>query len=152
MGANHAVPECSAGGLKIGQKGTDAAAGHQSMLLTFTNVGAGTCFLQGYPGVAGLSQDNQVLLNAAREPRGYLGGLPSGQSQPPRIVLAPGRVAYATVEALDAATNGSESCAGGGAISLLVTAPDQRASTAVPDEIRICADFQVHPIVSSPQF
>lgn len=43
--------------------------------------------------------------------------------------------------------NGTASCPGATATALLVTAPDQRKSTSLPDKIRICAAFQVHPVV-----
>jgi len=90
-----------------------------------------------------------VVANAARTPSGYLGGLPQGHSAPPRVVLGPGQSAYALIEALDAATDGSGACAGRAATALLVTAPDQRSSTSLPVAFAICADFAVHPVVAS---
>lgn len=53
--------------------------------------------LFGYPGVAALDPSGHQVEQAARQPRGYLGGIPSGQS-PPTVTLEPGATAPALVE------------------------------------------------------
>jgi hypothetical protein len=141
------APECTASVLSIDAVTGPSGDGHQSELLHFSNIGSHACFVRGYPGVAQL-RGSQTLQNAVRTRSGYLGGLPSGQSIP-TVVLDPGHSASALVEALDAAPNGSNACAGAGATGLLVTAPDQTSTTQLPSLLTACADFQVHPIIGA---
>jgi Protein of unknown function (DUF4232) len=143
-----ATPECTAAGLKITGSSGGAGLGHDAEVLKFTNTGTRACFMQGYPGVAEM-RGAVTIQNAARTLGGYLGGLGQAYTAPPRVVVQPGQSATAKVEALDAAPDGSATCIDQGATALLVTAPDQQASTSVPVVLAACADFQVHPVVGS---
>jgi hypothetical protein len=148
-GVGTSTPECTASDLRISATGGGAGLGHQSEILIFTNTGSATCFIQGYPGVAEIDQQSHILQNASRTPNGYLGGLGSNQSTPPRVTLHPGVAATALIEALDATTSGTTACIGQSATAVLVTAPDQRSNTSVPVMLQACADFQVHPVTAS---
>ena len=115
--------------------------------LRFTNAGHAACFLQGYPGVAAVTADGRVVLNARRTLTGFASGPGQGRVTP--VAIRPGQSAYAITEAEDAAPDGGAACVGKAATRLLVTPPDQKVSTSIPNHLRICADFQVHPITSS---
>lgn len=104
--------------------------------------------MDGYPGVAAVARSGHVLVNADRTLKGFMtGGVPAGQTRPLRVVLAAGQSAEAEIEAQDEAANGTTDCPDAAATTLAVTAPDQRTSVVLPNRIRICAAFQVHPVV-----
>jgi hypothetical protein len=122
----------------------NAGSGHRSVVLLFTNTGSEACRLTGYPGVAGLDAAGTQVAQAQRARSGYAGGLVSGGSAP-IVTLAPGQAASALVEALAFnATDGSHCTAFAG---LLVTVPDDTASTRVPWGNDGCSALQVHPVV-----
>ncbi|MBF6059176.1 DUF4232 domain-containing protein [Nocardia terpenica] len=118
-----------------------AAATHRGVRLTFTlAAGAPPCALSGYPGVD--TGDGGPLLHAERQLRGYMGGLPPGNDDPPTVVLQPGTVAHAIVEgsAVDAAGHGCPTYT-----DLLVTPPNSTDTRTVTVPISSCA-LAVHPV------
>ena len=145
--------ECTAADLTVTTGVTQAAVGHSSLVLLFTNSSSAPCLVQGYPGVAAQLPGGRVY-NAVRAMAGYMGG--DAAPSPAQAQLAPGRTASAVIEWLIAPQDGSASvtpadCAADGAVGLLVTAPDQTTSTrlAPPDRYSpICWGFEVHPIVA----
>jgi Protein of unknown function (DUF4232) len=152
-GATTSPQECTAADLTVATGATDAAAGHSSLVLLFTNSGSAPCFTQGYPGVAVQLPSGRVY-SAVRTMTGYMGG--DAAPSPVQVQLAPGVTASALIEWLHFPQDGSASvtpadCAGDGAVRLLVTAPDQTASIMLassdPDS-PICWGFEVHPIVA----
>jgi len=151
VGAASSPPECTAADLTVTTGVTEAAAGHSSLVLLFTNSSGAPCFTKGYPGVAVRLPGGRVY-NAVRTTTGYLGG--DAAPSPARIQLAPGVTAAALIEWLHFPQDGSASvtaadCAGAGAVGLLVTAPDQATSTllAPPGPLSpVCWGFEVHPI------
>jgi hypothetical protein len=139
-----AMPRCRRPIARVSVGHWDAGSGHRSVALVFTNTGAQPCRLSGYPGVAGLDAAGSQVAQARRTLHGYLGGLSAGS--PPVLTLAPGESASALVEALAFnASDGSACTAFGG---LLVTVPDDTASTRLPWDSDGCSDLQVHPVVS----
>jgi hypothetical protein len=95
---------------------------HADHVVTFTNEGSASCWMQGYPGVAALDSAGTQIKQAAR----------SGGSAP-RITLAPGQTASAMVSANTASCTSVTSVAG-----LLVTAPDQRTSARLGSAGQFC--------------
>lgn len=118
-----------------------AAAGHDGVVLLFTNHSSSPCTLTGYPGVAGLDGSGQQLAQATRTLDGYLAGC--GCSAPAVLTLQPGGVVSATVEAVDALNGGP--CTSYAA--LLVTPPNTTQSTKLSLAPYSC-DFDVHPVVA----
>ncbi|WP_326560760.1 DUF4232 domain-containing protein [Micromonospora sp. NBC_01796] len=138
------TPFCRKADLKVSRRATEAGSGHRAVILVFTNTGAGPCRTRGYPGVAGLDRDGNQVAQAERTRSGYLGGL-GADTKAPTVTLSPGQSASATVEAtaFDPATgNGCTPYAG-----LLVTVPDDTASTQVPWTNDGCTGLEVHPVV-----
>lgn len=152
-GATTSSLECAAADLRITTAAAGAAAGHSSLVLLFTNSGSASCFVQGYPGAAVRLPGGRAY-NAVRVMTGYMGG--DAAPSPVQVRLAPGVTASALIEWLHFPHDGSASvtaadCAGDGAVRLLVTAPDQTASTmlAPPAAVSpICWGFEVHPVVA----
>ncbi|WP_426503365.1 DUF4232 domain-containing protein [Dactylosporangium sp. McL0621] len=119
-----------------------AAGGHRRMVLVFTNGGAAACRLTGYPGVAGLDAGGKQVAQARRTLSGYAGG----PGQVGTVALAPGGTAEAVVEGTGADPQTGAGCTG--FAGLLVTAPDDTASTRLDLATDTCADFQVHPVTA----
>jgi hypothetical protein len=150
-GAQAAVAECPAAGLVIKTGAEEAAAGHSYLTLTFTNSGATTCFLQGYPG-AELATAGGGRLDAQRTTGGGTAPAPS------RVTLTPGQSASALIVWEHFPQNGSATfspadCPGYGATTLLVTAPDQTTSTRLTPPgttSPVCWGFDVSPVVPGP--
>ena len=117
-----------------------AAAGHNSVVLTFTNSSTRTCSLYGYPGADALSSSGKVVAHATRSLSGYIGGSYSGLHE---ISLHPGQVASAIVEG-DVGDGGPDCTAG---VSLVVTAPNLFHSSPVSGAPYVCM-FQIHPVVA----
>ncbi|WP_231386802.1 DUF4232 domain-containing protein [Nocardia sp. BMG111209] len=132
---------CPSGAVITGAEVMSPATLHRGVRLTFSLVGAAApCTLSGYPGVD--SGAGGPLLHATRTPRGFMGGLPTGDDTAPVIRLDADHLAHAIVEgvAVDAAGNGCAQYS-----SLLVTPPDSTETTTVTVPIDTCA-LQVHPV------
>ena len=152
-GAADVRRECSAADMRVTTGVSQAAAGHSSLVLLFTNSSGVPCFLRGYPGVAVQLPGGRVY-NAARAMTGYMGG--DAAFSPARVQLASGSTASALIEWLHFPRDGSPrvtaaDCAGDRAVRLLVTAPDQTTSArlAPPGPAApVCWGFRVHPVVA----
>ncbi len=120
---------------------------HSGDVLIFTNHASSACTMQGYPGVA-VVQGSTTLLNATRSLTGYLADDP-GLSSPPPITLASGTSASAVVEWVG---NAGEACYPTGTGALEVTPPNTRSTSSFGSltlgDDGVCADFEVHPVVS----
>ncbi|WP_426503367.1 DUF4232 domain-containing protein [Dactylosporangium sp. McL0621] len=122
--------------------GTDGAtSGHHSLMLMFVNAGTSPCRMRGYPGVDALNAAGAPVVQAKRTLSGYLGG-PGAVTT---IVIPVGHSAAAMVEADVMGPNGDECTAGYAA--LLVTPPDDTASTRLPWTTESCAGLQIHPVI-----
>jgi hypothetical protein len=137
---------CRKADLDVSLGSGDAGSGHRSVVLIFTNGGAEPCRITGYPGVAALDAGGAQVAQAKRTLRGYLGGLPAGAGAH-SITLRPGQSVTALVEAMafDPATGSSCTAYQG----LLVTVPDDTASTRLAWATDSCAALEVHPVVAS---
>ncbi len=136
---------CADGQIMVSAGTSGAGLGHEGQVLLFTNVSSSPCTLTGYPGVAGLDAQGAQVVQAVRTPMGYLGGLLTGSTTPPTVVLAPAAVASALAEGTDNPTNGATSCPT--YPSLLVTAPDLTVSVRVAAGLPGCSPIEVHPVV-----
>jgi hypothetical protein len=147
-GTQAAVAECPAAGLVIKADAGEAAAGQSYLTLIFTNSSATRCFLQGYPR-AELATADGGRLDAQRT---------TGAPAPSRVTLTPGQSASAVIGWEHFPQNGSATvspadCPGYGATALLVTAPDQTASTRLTPPgttSPVCWGFDVSPVVPGP--
>ena len=116
------------------------AAGHNSVVLTFTNSSTRTCSLYGYPGADALNSSGKVVAHATRSLTGYIGGTYSGLHE---ISLHPGQVASTILEG-DVGDGGPDCSAG---TRLVVTAPNLFHSTPLAGAPYICM-FVIHPVVA----
>lgn len=137
-------PRCRAEDLAIVARDGGAGAGHSAVLLIFTNTGAATCRLYGYPGADALDAAGKTLAHAKRTTAGYMGGLAAG-AKIPTVDVTSGQAASAMLEATGAHADGSACTVYAG---LLVTPPDETQSSRVAWPSNGCADLQIHPIVA----
>jgi Protein of unknown function (DUF4232) len=139
--ANASVTGCTENHLVTTFTATSSATGHEGDLLRFINLGP-DCTLRGYPGVDGLSAEGRVIVHARRTPRGFLGGLRSGQSAE-TVTLATGSTASALLEGLGVGFT-SGPCPRYRYVR--VTPPGATTSMAFPVPYPVC-DPQIHPVV-----
>lgn len=144
-GGSEQPPACASSQLTITDGQNGAAAGHSGGPIIFRNHGTNTCFLEGYPGVAGLDASGNQVTQAVRTPQGYLGGLPAGQTLAPVVILKPGATASALVEGTDIPPGGSAKCPI--LYGIEVTAPNTHHSTKLQGAPGDCSGLQVHPVV-----
>jgi Domain of unknown function (DUF4232) len=121
--------ECTARQLRIAytdnaqiRNGALDGMSHHDNVVMFTNEGSASCQMRGYPGVAALNSAGAQIKQAVRSSAGA-----------PVVVLAPGQTASAMVSANSASCTTTTTVAG-----LLVTAPDQRASTRLGPAGQFC--------------
>lgn len=136
---------CAGPNVGVSGKMASSAAGHQGVVLLFFNNGSTSCVLFGYPGAAGLNAGGTQVVQAQRTLTGMMGGLAPGVTALPRITLAPGQTASAVVEGTDVPSGTETSCPT--YPSLLVTAPNAKASVTIPFALPGCSGLQVHPVV-----
>jgi len=139
------VADCTFSQLSVSAGQAAAGVGHVGVPLVLRNVGASTCTLTGYPGVAALDAQGNQAAQAQRTPGGYLGGLPAGTTVPIVVTLAPGQAASAMVEGTDVPTGTATSCPQYPA--LLVTPPNTTQSVRVTAALPGCSPIEVHPVV-----
>ncbi|HWG23962.1 DUF4232 domain-containing protein [Actinospica sp.] len=147
-GAAAGTPACGETELKVTTVSSGAALGHAGWVVVITNTGSVPCSVEGYPGAGVTDTPGQVVLNATRTQRGYMGGqYPS----PATIVLKPGSAASTVLEWLDAPPNGETpvgaNCPGMDSGKVLITPPNTRQSTPFPAPGNLCSGFEVHPLV-----
>ena len=115
--------------------------------LVFTNTGSKTCTMQGYPGAA-VMKGSTTVLNATRSLNGYIGD-ERQLSSAPVVTLAPGATASAILEYV---VDAGEACYKSGTGTLEVTPPNTTSTTSLisltAGTSGICADFEIHPVVS----
>ena len=124
----------------VSQTPGGGAAGHNSVVLTFTNSSTRTCVLYGYPGADALNSSGHVVAHATRSLTGYIGGSYGGLKS---ITLHPGQVASTILEG-DVGDGGPDCTAGS---SLVVTAPNLFHSSPLPGAPYVCM-FLIHPVVA----
>ena len=129
-GAPLASTMCRPGDLAVGLRTPrgGGAAGSQYELLTFRNVSAGTCTINGHPGVSfvGLGNGTQLGVPAARTGAVHT------------VRLAPGRSGTALLQVADAGDYSPAQCAPTTSDGLRVYPPDWRVSVFVPFRTQAC--------------
>jgi hypothetical protein len=125
----NAAVACQNSDIKVIPLGYGAAAGNVAETIGFVNVGDRSCFLSGYPGVAGQNAQGNQVVQATRELNGMLGGVHDSSSAPPVVALAPGQTASADVEGGDAPVGNAGSCAY--YPYFLVTPPNETQSMSI---------------------
>jgi hypothetical protein len=141
-----APPNCTTTQLHVSAGNVGASTGHSSVPLLFGNKSAQECRLSGYPGVALLNAHGRQVIQARREPSGFIGGLPSYSGGPlPAIGLASGETASALVEGDDVPLHGATPC--GPFESILVTPPNAVQPVRLDVGVPGCSDIEVHPVV-----
>lgn len=143
---------CATGKVSVKLGSSDAAAGHRSMVLLFTNTGSSTCTLTGYPGatITNSGMDNfSPYINAQRTLSGYEGGAAAVTT----VTLSPGGSVSALLE-WDADTNPSgqtpnaANCAGMDGGYLEITPPNTTVYTRFDPPEDMCTDLLIHPVVT----
>lgn len=120
-----AVPRCHTGRLYVTVSGSNGAAGHSAITLSFRSVAPSTCSFYGFPGMqlvnaAGQNMTTRLLWGTGSQ-------LPN---VPKKVILVhPGAAAYATFMYADVPT-GSETCPP--VAYYVVTPPNETTSVVVP--------------------
>lgn len=140
------VPQCGDGDVQVSEASDGgASAGHQPVLIEFTNTSGHACYLRGYPGASVFGPNGKVLQDALRTMVGPEGGA-AGVSSPQRVVLQVNGAASAIVEWSDVPA-GSGTCLS--PVNLGVTPPNSKQTTTFPlsGQPDVCSEFEVHPVV-----
>lgn len=141
LAGSDATAPCGFGQVAITAEPPQAAVSHRAVTLTFALVpGASPCTLTGYPGVD--SGAGGPLVHAERLPRGYMGGLPAGDDEPPTVTVGPSAPAHAVVEGVAVDTSGNPCPT---YTDLRVTVPDTTQTVTVPTVLDVCG-LEVHPV------
>lgn len=127
-----AVVHCTHAMMRVVFGPSGAGLGHESVIVDMTNLSRPnqTCVMQGYFGVDGLDATGHLIDHAKREPRGFAGGLAPGQTQPPKVVLAPGQDASFRIEATDNPVGNQTACPTD--TTLAMTPPDTTDTFTMP--------------------
>jgi hypothetical protein len=120
--------ECAGSQIAITLTHTGALGGQAGGYLTFTNKGANTCQITGWPSVTGVSKTgaSAVLVHA----QSTMFGAWQYSSPAPVVALAPGASAYAVVAADDNPAGSATSCPAP-YVELRVAAPGSPVATTV---------------------
>ncbi len=123
---------------------TQAAVGHRGVTLTFALAGgADPCTLTGYPGVDSGSGGPPIHA----QPRGYMGGLPSGVDVPPTVTLSLSTTGQAIVEGVEGMAVDADGNPCPGYTDLAVSPPAIVQVFTVPATIDACR-LEVHPVTA----
>jgi len=126
------VPACPNGSLKVTQGLGQGYAGGVYEVIDFTNTSASTCTLYGYPGVALVSGPPYAQIGLAAK---------RGTTTPAAVVtLAPGAVANATLQIVDALNYPTATCSPAAATDLQVFPPGQTVAVYLPNKSEACAE------------
>ena len=116
---------CSLKNLAVTVPSGSAAGGSEGMLIAFRNMGAATCYLQGYPKV--IATRNGTSVTAIASPSTYLGGL-NPDISPPLVTLNPGTRASVVVAAGDEPPTVTSRCVHRRYKSVTVSLPEEPGS------------------------
>jgi uncharacterized protein DUF4232 len=123
---------CPNGSLKVTQGLGQGYAGGVYEVIDFTNTSASTCTLYGYPGVSLVSGPPYVQIGLAAKRQ--------GNTPATLITLAPGAVANATLQIVDALNFPTATCSPAAATDLQVYPPGQTAAIYLPNQSEACAE------------
>jgi hypothetical protein len=136
------TPNCTTAELQVTAGMGSGAAGTIGQVILFANSGTTACLLHGFPGVAGLDNAGNQIVQASRE----LNNAPftGSESSLPTVQLAPGDTASALVLSSDVPTGSATSCVT--YASLLVTPPNATQSVHLSVQMPGCAGLRVGPV------
>ena len=141
-----APPACPTSSLRVTISSPNGYAGGTDQNIDFTNSGAASCTLYGYPGVSLVSGPpyTQIGLAAKR-----------GTTTPVKLVtLAPGATAHAVLQIVDALNFPPSSCGPTKATYLRIYPPNQKAPVYLPSAAQGCAKptqiLYVSPVAPGP--
>jgi Protein of unknown function (DUF4232) len=140
-----ATSACTDAGIQITSGEFGVGHGHFGGALLFWNRGTTACELSGYPAIRALGGTAGGGVSVQHTPRGYVGGLLSGNDTPPQVLLSPGGVASAILEGTTR-VRGASGCATYRGV--LVGVPGAAATTTLAVEASTCRRLQIHPVVS----
>jgi len=126
------LPACPNGSLKVSQGLGQGYAGGVYEVIDFTNTSGSTCTLYGYPGVSLVSGPPYVQIGLAAK---------RDTSSPVKtITLAPGGVANALLQIVDALNFPTSTCSPAAATDLQVYPPGQTVAAYLPNQSEACAE------------
>jgi hypothetical protein len=155
-----AAPPCPLSELRVTIGPEQSNAGHAGKPIVFKNTSRSHCQLSGYPQVTAFGPAGARIASPVELPGGFVGGVgPNGT--PPNVVLLPGAVASAMLEAantpLPAASRGglsttttSTTAACNQIATVQVSVPGSTGAVSLPLGLTYCYGFAVHPFVSGP--
>ncbi|MEO6702021.1 MAG: DUF4232 domain-containing protein [Jatrophihabitantaceae bacterium] len=135
---------CSAPALTAAVQAAHGGLSHAGYVIVYSYHGQIPCQLTGYPGLAVLNASGKQVMQAARTPSGYLGGIRNGKPPFPTVLLNAGQSASALLEGLltDSAGKGCPV-----EHALLTTPPGTTVAIKLAATTAICNQVQIHPIV-----
>jgi hypothetical protein len=128
---------CGNGALEVKARDQQGAAGHGSVVLTYTNVLSAPCTTKGYPGVDALVGTAHTVASAKRTLRGTAGGADAVKA----LTVQPGE----TVSALLEWTTVGSGCTTSDYVDTIP--PDDTADTMLTLSVGSCG-LQIHPLVA----
>jgi Protein of unknown function (DUF4232) len=123
---------CPNGSLKVTQGLGQGYAGGTYEVIDFTNTSSTTCTLYGYPGVSLVSGPPYVQIGLAAKR--------STNTPVATITLAPGAVANALLQIVDALNFPAATCSPAAATNLQVYPPGQTVAVYLPNQSEACAE------------
>jgi hypothetical protein len=123
---------CPNGSLKVTQGLGQGYAGGVYEVIDFTNTSGSTCTLYGYPGVALVSGPPYVQIGLAAKR--------STNTPVTQITLAPGDVANALLQIVEALNFPTATCSPAAATDLQVYPPGQTVAVYLPNQSEACAE------------
>jgi hypothetical protein len=123
---------CPNGSLKVTQGLGQGYAGGTYEVIDFTNTSSTTCTLYGYPGVSLVSGPPYVQIGLAAKR--------STNTAVATITLAPGAVANALLQIVDALNFPAATCSPAAATNLQVYPPGQTVAVYLPNQSEACAE------------
>ncbi len=126
------TPACPNGSLKVTMGLGQGYAGGVYQVIDFTNVSGSTCTLTGYPGVSLVSGPPFVQIGLAAK---------RDTNTPVKtITLAPGAVANAVLQIVDALNYPTATCSPAKATDLQIYPPNQTVAVYLPNQSEACAE------------
>ena len=126
------APACPNGSLKVTQGLGQGYAGGVYEVIDFTNTSGSTCTLYGYPGVSLVAGPPYVQIGLAAKR--------STNTPAKTITLAPGDVANALLQIVDALNYPTATCSPAKATNLQVYPPGQTVAIYLPNQSEACAE------------
>jgi Protein of unknown function (DUF4232) len=126
------APACPNGSLTVTQGLGQGYAGGTYEVIDFTNTSGSTCTLYGYPGVSLVSGPPYVQIGLAAK---------RSTNTPANVItLAPGDVANALLQIVDALNFPTATCSPAAATDLQVYPPGQTVAVYLPNQSEACAE------------